>query len=59
MTAGMTHIQQHGEPAGTEPASGPDTQPSEQKISRLRDETWVYWAMSTGFLLGQSQVAEQ
>lgn len=49
MTVGMTHIQQHRAAASTEPASGPDTQSSEQKISRLRGE--VYWAMST-FLLG-------
>lgn len=38
MTAGMTHIQRRRETASAEPASGPDTQPSEQKISRLRDE---------------------
>lgn len=59
MSVGMTHNQQHGEAASTEPASGPDTQSSEQKISRLRDEAQGYCEMSTGFPLGQSQAAEQ
>lgn len=59
MSVGMTHIQRHKEAASTESASGSDTQSSEQKISRLRDEAQGYWAMSTGFHLGQSAAAEQ
>lgn len=41
MTAGMTHIQRRREAANAEPPSGSDTQSSQQKISRLRDEAQV------------------
>ena len=36
MTAGLTHIERRREAANAGPASGPDTQPPGQRISRIR-----------------------